>query len=374
MFKRIMAILLVAVAAVAMTACVPKVDSEGQKIVLITDKGDIDDKSFNQGSYDGVKAFGDKYKVEYAYLKPREATNEAYIAAIEQAIANGATIIVTPGFLFEGPINVVQTMYPNVKFIILDGSPANAEGGTLEKNVYSVFYAEEQTGFLAGYAAVKEGFRKLGFMGGMAVPAVQRFGHGFVQGAAYAAKEEGLAEGAITVDYLYTGDFKASPEVQAAAATLYQNGVEIIFACGGAVGQSVMAAAKAAGGKWVIGVDVDQSGDSETVITSSTKELAVSVQQALEAIFGVSKEKLTWEDDFAGKSVILDVTRDGVGLPMETSRFTKFKKSQYNAIYNKIVKGDVKVSTTIGEFGDDGNAAKLFETKEVKVRVVPFAG
>ena len=96
MFKRIMAILLVAVAAVAMTACVPKVDSEGQKIVLITDKGDIDDKSFNQGSYDGVKAFGDKYKVEYAYLKPREATNEAYIAAIEQAIANGATIIVTP--------------------------------------------------------------------------------------------------------------------------------------------------------------------------------------------------------------------------------------------------------------------------------------
>ena len=237
-----------------------------------------------------------------------------------------------------------------------------------------MFYAEEQTGFLAGYAAVKEGFRKLGFMGGMAVPAVQRFGHGFVQGAAYAAKEEGLAEGAITVDYLYTGDFKASPEVQAAAATLYQNGVEIIFACGGAVGQSVMAAAKAAGGKWVIGVDVDQSGDSETVITSSTKELAVSVQQALEAIFGVSKEKLTWEDDFAGKSVILDVTRDGVGLPMETSRFTKFKKSQYNAIYNKIVKGDVKVSTTIGEFGDDGNAAKLFETKEVKVRVVPFAG
>ncbi|MGI6781813.1 MAG: BMP family lipoprotein [Acholeplasmataceae bacterium] len=364
MFKRIMALLIMVFASVLLVACAPKI--EGEKIVLITDKGDIDDKSFNQGSYEGVKKFA-RNRVEYGYLKPEAATNEAYIAAIEQAIADGATVIVTPGYLFEAPINAVQGDYPNVKFIILDGSPANAgEGATIENNVYSVFYAEEQTGFLAGYAAVKEGFRKLGFMGGMAVPAVQRFGHGFVQGAAAAASEiDGCS---VTIDYLYTGDFKASPEVQAAAASLYQKGVEVIFACGGAVGQSVMAAAEAAKDKWVIGVDVDQSADSPRVITSSTKELANSVIQALEAIYDTNE----WATKFAGKSVVLDVTKDGVGLPMKTSRFKKFKQSDYNKIYDKLVKGTVVVSNVIGEFGDDGTAAKQFETKEVKVNVVPF--
>ena len=186
----------------------------GEKIILITDKGDITDKSFNQGSFEGVKAYATKNNIKYGYFKPEDATDEMYISAIEQAIADGATIIVTPGFLFEPAINELQGEYPEVKFILLDGSP----GEIIESNVYSVFYAEEQSGFLAGYAAVKDGYRKLGFMGGMAVPAVQRFGHGFVQGAAVAAAELELENNAIDIKYLYTGDFKATPEVQAAAS------------------------------------------------------------------------------------------------------------------------------------------------------------
>jgi len=372
MFKRIMGFLLVALAVFTLAACDgtpdPKPEEKKDKIVLITDKGGIDDKSFNQGSYEGVKAFGDANNIPYAYLKPADATNEDYIAAIEQAVGDGATVIVTPGYLFEGPINVVQKDFPDVKFILLDGSPTNVENGSLESNVYSVFYAEEQTGFLAGYAAVKDGFRKLGFMGGVAVPAVQRFGHGFVQGAAVAAEELGLADNSVTIDYLYTGDFKATPDVQAMAASFYQNGVEVIFACGGKVGQSVMAAAAASTDKWVIGVDVDQSADSPTVITSSTKELAISVQQALKAIF-IDKN---WATDFGGKSVVLDVTKDGVGLPMANSRFRTFNLEAYNVIYGKLVDGTVLVSDVIGEFGDDGNAAKQFETTKVKVTVVPF--
>lgn len=337
----------------------------GEKIILITDKGDITDKSFNQGSYEGVKNYATKNKVKYGYIKPADATDEMYISAIEQAIADGATVIVTPGFLFEPAINALQGEYPDVKFILLDGSP----GDVIKPNVYSVFYAEEQSGFLAGYAAVKDGYRKLGFMGGMAVPAVQRFGHGFVQGAAVAAAELELADGAIDIQYLYTGDFKATPEVQAAAATMFNGGTEVIFACGGAVGQSVMAAAATADAK-VIGVDVDQSADSNTVITSAAKNLAGSVEQALEAIFETEK----WDVDFGGKSVVLDVKHDGVELPMATSKFNTFSQADYDVLFGKLVDGTYEVSDVIGEFGDDGTASKQFETNIVKVSVILFEG
>lgn len=339
----------------------------GEKIVLITDKGDITDKSFNQGAYEGVKSYATANGIEYGYLKPEEATDEQYIAAIEQAIADGATVIVTPGYLFEPAINEVQSEYPDVKFVLLDGNPANVSGGTIEENVYSIFYAEEQAGFLAGYAAVIEGYRELGFMGGLAVPAVQRFGHGFIQGIAKAAADLNLADGAVTVDYLYTGDFKATPEVQAAAATMFNNGVEVIFACGGAVGQSVMAAAETAEAK-VIGVDVDQSADSPTVITSAMKSLSVSVEQALTAIF----ETAIWST--GGKSVILGVQENGVALPNNFDKFTNFDISDYNTLYGKIVDGTYVVSSVIGVFGDDGTAALQFATAKVVVNVIAFEG
>lgn len=365
--KKFLSILTILVLGLVLVACGDNTLGKDSKIILITDKGDITDKSFNEGSYNGVISFAEEHDIEYGYIKPTDATTNDYIQAIEQAIADGAKVIVTPGFLFEEPINLVQKDFPDVNFILLDGSPTNAENGTLEDNVYSVFYAEEQSGFLAGYAAVKDGYRKLGFMGGMAVPAVQRFGHGYVQGAAVAAKELGLAANSISIDYLYTGDFAATPEVQAAAATMFAGGVEVIFASGGAVGQSVMAAAASAGKK-VIGVDVDQSYDSDTVITSATKNLAASVEQALDALYNTGK----WASDFGGKSVILDASDDGVNLPMANSRFETFKQADYDAIFAKLVDGSQTVSNVIGEFGDDGAASKQFETAEVKVTVIPF--
>jgi len=158
---------------------------------------------------------------------------------------------VTPGFLFESPVFVAQDRYPNVHFILVDGTPHSADYSTFKtgNNTVGVLYAEDQAGFLAGYAVVKDGSRRLGFVGGMAVPAVVRFGYGFIQGAEYAAKELGLASGSITVNYHYTGGFAATPEAQTLAASWYNNGVEVIFACGGAVGNSVMAAAEQAGKK-----------------------------------------------------------------------------------------------------------------------------
>ncbi|MDD3713032.1 MAG: BMP family ABC transporter substrate-binding protein [Candidatus Izemoplasmatales bacterium] len=370
--RKFLVLLLAFFTAIALFGC-NTINLEEEKIVLITDKGDITDKSFNQGAYEGVKAYAERMGIEYDYLKPNDATDEEYIAAIAQAITDGATVIVTPGFLFEPAINVVQHDYPKVKFIILDGNPANATDanftpiGTLEDNVYSIFYAEEQVGFLAGYVSVKEGWRHLGFMGGMAVPAVQRYGHGFVQGAAKAAEELGLAADAITIDYLYTGDFKATPEVQTAAASMYNSGAEVIFACGGAVGQSVMAAAESAEA-FVIGVDVDQSADSPTVVTSAMKSLSLSVEQALTAIY----EDNTWKRDFGGESVILSAADGGVGMPDDFSKFDNFTKADYDALFAKLVDETYVVSSVIGEFGDDGTASKQFETDEVSVNVIIF--
>ncbi|MFA7076023.1 MAG: BMP family ABC transporter substrate-binding protein [Candidatus Izemoplasmatales bacterium] len=369
--KKLLFLLLVLLTFTAFVGCNNPVDPEGQKIVLITDKGDITDKSFNQGAYEGVKKYAEEQGIAYDYLKPEDATDEFYIAAIDQAIADGATVIVTPGYLFEPAVNQTQKTYPDVRFIILDANPANATDGTLEENTHAIFYAEEQAGFLAGYALVKEGYRKIGFMGGMAVPAVQRYGHGYVQGIAKAAEELELADGAVTVSYLYTGDFAANPATQAAAAAMFQSGVEVVFGCGGSVGQSVMAAAEAAQptGK-VIGVDVDQSADSDTVITSSMKSLSLSVELALESIFETGK----WDKDFGGEVANLGVLENGVGLPDDFSKFQNFAKADYDTLYQKLVDGDFEVSSVIGEFGDDGTAAEQFATDIVTVNVISFEG
>ena len=306
--------------------------AEGYELALVTDVGTINDKSINQGAWEGLEAYAVEKGITHKYYQPSEKTTAAYIDTIGLAVEGGAKVVVCPGFLFEEAVFETQNTYPDVKFIILDGQPHDKDytDFTIKENVYSIFYAEEQAGFLAGYAAVKDGYKKLGFMGGMAVPAVIRFGYGFVQGAEYAAKELGIT--GLEVMYHYTGGFDATPEVQSTAAAWYQNGTEVIFACGGAVGNSVMSAAEAAGTK-VIGVDVDQSAESETVITSSMKGLSSSVYGALEQYYAGT---------FPGGIIAsLDVTVDGVGLPMETSKFNTFAQADYDAIYAKLVAGEI---------------------------------
>ncbi len=318
----------------------PGSDPEDDKIelALVTDLGTIDDKSFNQGAWEGLKKYATEKNITHKYYKPAEKTTTAYLDAIDLAVEGGAKLIVCPGYLFEPAVYEAQDTHPDIKFILLDGSPNDGvwdpvPTARIEKNVYSVFYAEEQAGFLAGYAAVKDGYTKLGFMGGMAVPAVVRFGYGYVQGAEYAAKELGIAK--IEVMYHYTGGFDATPEAKAMAAGWYEAGTEVIFACGGAVGNSVMAAAEEAD-KVVIGVDVDQSGESDTVITSSMKQLSISVYDGIKAYY---------DGKFpGGEIVVLDVTVDGVGLPMSSSKFKTFSQADYDAIYQDLVDGKISIT------------------------------
>lgn len=312
------------------------------ELALITDIGDIDDKSFNQGAWEGLKEFADEEGKRAQYYRPEAQGTDEYLDSIELAVNNGAKVIVTPGFLFEMPIFFAQDEYPDTKFILLDGVPNDGNWGgatgpefRTEDNVMSILYAEEQAGFLAGYAAVMDGYRALGFMGGMAVPAVVRFGIGFAQGAQAAAAAEGLTA-PVTLKYHYTGDFAATTKNFATAQTMFQQNTEVIFAAGGAVGQSVMSAAEAEDTK-VIGVDINQGGDSDTVITSAMKGLGASVKQALAEYYA---------DEFrGGETVVFDASNDGVGLPTdaESFRFDTFTVAQYNAIFEDLADGTVVV-------------------------------
>lgn len=332
--KKILAVALTAVFALGvLNGC----GASTYDLALVTDLGTIDDKSFNQGAWEGLKQYADEKSKTNKYYQPTEQSDDAYLSSIDLAVKGGAKIVVTPGYLFEVPIHKAQTLYPEVHFILVDGVPhPSAEDYTpdIKDNTVGITYAEQEAGFLAGYAAVKDGYKSLGFIGGIAVPAVIRYGYGFIQGADAAAAELGLAKDDITINYNYSGVFWATPEVQAMASSWYSSGTEVIFACGGGLASSVIAAAEAADKK-VIGVDVDQSGDSPTIITSAMKELKKSVYSCITDYYNESFP--------GGQHITLSAANDGVGLPMATSKFTNFSQDDYDAIFGKLKSGSIKV-------------------------------
>ena len=337
--KKLVSLLLTAAFVVScLVGCGGGETAKGFEIALITDKGNIDDKSFNQGAWEGVvayaKANGNK---THQYYKPEDTSDEGYLKSIDLAVQGGAKVVVCPGYLFESAVHTAQTKYPDVKFIILDGAPhAAADGSPIEiaANTASIMYAEEEAGYLAGYAAVVEGYKTLGFEGGMAVPAVAAFGYGYLQGIEAAAKELGYADGSVTVYYHYTGDFAENDANKATASAMIASGAEVIFGCGGSVGKSVFAAA-AEGNIKSIGVDVDQKADSDTVITSAMKGLGASVQAVLDAVY---TDKFA---EYGGKTTYFAAANNGVSLPDDFSRFTKFDKAAYDAVYKTLAEGTV---------------------------------
>ena len=315
-------------------SCKDTKKNSGYELALITDIGTIDDKSFTQGSWEGLKKYAEEKGITYKYYKPAGKDTDSKIDSIYLAISSGAKLIVTPGYLFEPAIYKVQDTHPEINFVLLDGTP---QDGTytdfrIEKNVYAVLYAEEEAGFLAGYGVVKEGYTNLGVMGGMAEPSVIRFGYGFVQGADYAAKELGVKN--IKIDYTYIGGYEPTPEVQTKASSWFIKGVQVIFAPAGGAGNSVMSAAEQNKG-YVVGVDVDQSVESPTVITSAMKMIGESVYNAIDEFY---------KGNFpGGNSVILDAKVHGIGLPMETSKFKNFTKEDYDNIYKKLIDGSIEI-------------------------------
>lgn len=352
--KKLLAIALAALMIVPLAiACGGPANEQTDKpeIALVTDVGNIDDQSFNQGAWEGVVQFATDNNISYNYFRPNDDTTADRVETIKEAIDAGAKVVVCPGYLFEAAIYEVQDEYPNTMFLLLDGQPndGNQEKPTYKtsSNVHCILYQEEQSGFFAGYAAVMDGYRKLGFLGGMEIPAVQRFGYGFVQGCDAAASELGLAKDDININYWYCGGFAPTDEIKNKMSGWYTEGVEVVFACGGGIYLSAVQAADENDGK-VIGVDTDQSSQSERIITSAMKNLTESVVVALTELYANNG---VWAEDQAGKTATLGVADDCVGLPTaETSwRLANFTVEDYEAIYAKVKSGEIEVSSEIGD-------------------------
>ncbi len=324
-------------------------ESGNYEYALITDVGDIDDQSFNQTSYEALKAFAEAKGKTYTYYRPTENTTDARMVSIDQAVQKGAKIVVCPGYLFEDAVYYSQTKYTDVKFVLIDGQPHTSDYATYEtkENTVSIIFQEQISGFLAGYAAVKEGNKDLGFCGGMAVPAVQRFGSGFIQGCDYASKEMGIKT---TVKYYYAGAFDATDAATALMKSWYTANIDTVFACGGKVYQSVVEGAKSgkSGSTW-IGVDTDQHHvDPDKVLTSAVKGLTESVTSALEVY-----ESDKWSD-ISGQDYNLGLDsefgklakKDYVGIPTADSswNFKTFKKSDLESVISDIKSGKATVS------------------------------
>ena len=310
------------------------------EVAFVTDVGQLKDKSFNQGTYDGVKLYAAANDLSYKYYQPAngdQATDDDRYEAMKAAVDGGAQVVVCAGFLQEAALTQAAIDFPETQFIFVDGYPVNDADGQPLANVAGIAFQEEQPGYFAGYAAVMDGYTKLGFCGGGGGtnPACCRYGYGFVQGANAAAAEKDV-QVEVNYSWQYGASFSASPELQTMATGWYEAGTEVIFACGGSMFQSIASAASASDGA-VIGVDVDQSTESDTVITSAMKGLSDAVQWALAKAY---------DDSFAeigGVSTSLGVEQNAVGLPTGTWSLETFTVEEYEALYQKIADGTLVV-------------------------------
>ena len=351
------------------------------KVAMITDYGDITDQSFNQTTYEACKAFAEDNSIEFSYFKPAGDNTADRVAMIEKAVDEGFNVIVMPGYAFGGAIVEAAPEFPDVKFIALDVAAGDLletavakageaydytpENWDLNKyvdmsNVYCAVYQEELCGYMAGYAAVKLGYKNLGFLGGMSVPAVVRYGYGFVQGVDAAAADMGLTD--VKVNYIYGGQFFGDADITAVMDTWYQGGTEVVFACGGGIYTSAVDAAKKVGAK-VIGVDVDQAG----VIAKYAGVDGMTVTSAMKGLYPATYDTLTdvivngnW-DKYVGKIATLglvsgtDPEANYVQIPMGdgTQWSDSFTQDDYKAMVKDMFDGKITVSNDVSKAPSD---------------------
>ena len=373
--KKFLALLLALVMVLGLAACggkeeAPAADAAEYRVAMVTDYGDITDQSFNQTTWEACLEFGETTGTEVKYYKPTTNDTAGRVASVELAIADGYNVIVMPGYAFGGTIAEVSGNYPEIKFVGLDVSAGDLlEGGVALKgeqydynpdnwnlndyvymdNVYCAIYKEELSGYMAGYAAVKMGYTSLGFLGGMAVPAVIRFGYGFVQGVDAAAAELGISA---NVKYAYGNQFFGDADITAVMDTWYTTGTEVVFACGGGIYTSAAEAAKKVGGK-VIGVDSDQ----KPVIDGLYGE-GMTVTSAMKGLHPTTIDTLTdvvingnWAN-YAGKIDNLgligeDPDANYVQLSSTTHWCDAFSQEDYAAMVKAMFNGEITVSNDI---------------------------
>ena len=384
--KKFLALMLALVMALALVACGQQKEPDVQepqgptdtdevtyKVAMITDYGDITDQSFNQTTYEACKAFAEANGVDFQYFKPAGDNTADRVAMIESAIDQGYNVIVMPGYAFGAAIAETAPKFEDVKFIALDVSAGDlGEGFVVPANLYCAVYQEELCGYMAGYAAVKLGYKNLGVLGGMAVPAVQRYGYGFVQGVDAAAAELGLTD--VKLNYAYGNQFFGDADITAAMDTWYAGGTEVVFACGGGIYTSAVDAAKKVEGAKVIGVDVDQAGvianyaagegaDAATVegykaltVTSAMKGLYPATYDTLtDVIVNGNWEKYSAKIDTLGLVSADDPAANYVQIPMESTQWADgaFTQDDYKALVKAMFDGTLTVSNDTTKAASD---------------------
>ena len=344
--KKFLAMILALVMVLAMVSVASAEDA--MRVAMITDYGDITDQSFNQTTYEACKKWAEENGVDFTYFKPAGDSTPERVAMVEKAAEEGYNVIVMPGYAFGGTIAEVQNDYSDIKFVALDVSEGDLGGVELASNVYCAVYQEELCGYMAGYAAVKLGYTHLGFLGGMAVPAVVRYGYGFVQGCNAAAVEMGK-EKEVTVEYVYGNQFFCDADITAYMDNWYQTmGVQAVFACGGGIYGSAAEAAAKVNAK-VIGVDVDQAGiinayGEGMTVTSAMKGLAATVNTLLTEIKAGNFANYGGKVETLGLVSGTDLDANYVGLPASTQYAEGFTAEDYAALVAKMFAGEVTVS------------------------------
>ncbi|MDE6052948.1 MAG: BMP family ABC transporter substrate-binding protein [Lachnospiraceae bacterium] len=373
MKKKVLALMLTTVMVMSLTACASHIGHSDDtittemNIAMITDSGDVTDQGYNQASYEACRNWSEINDVPFTCYKPESDSDEARNTSVDKAVAEGADIIVMPGYLFAATIVTQPERYPSVKFVALDVSAGdlcekavgeeytgNPEDYSVtdyyhEENVYCCTYQEEISGYMVGYAAVKSGYRHLGFLGGVSAPVVHRYGYGYLQGIDAAAAELGIT-GEIEVEYICGGQFYGDADITSVMDTWYsEKNVEIVFSCGGKIYTSAAEAAAKTGGK-VIGVDSDQQPVIDGVygqgltVTSAMKDLTGTVNDVLTSI-----RDGRWSD-YAGKIGNLGIVSENpeenyVQLPIRSTQWSDaFTENDYNALVKAMYSGEIVVS------------------------------
>ncbi len=318
------------------------------RVGMVTDAGTIDDKSFNQGTWEGIVRAGDDFGFTPKYIKPAGTTEADYIAGVADLADSGYNMIITPGYKFETTIFKAQSDYPDVKFVLLDGVPhAGDYNVVIKDNTVAVSWAEQESGFVAAIAAaLKMPNSKFGFVGGMEIPAVQKFNWGWQQGIKYANENLGTNVSIAQEDCLYSGSFSDVALGQQMAATMFDRGVDVIFAAAGGVGVGVINEGKsqrtAGNDKWVVGVDIDQYADGlmpngeSCILTSAMKYLD-------RASYDMIKDVL--EDKFpGGQSLVLTAKEDGVGIPTNNPNLSADIQAKCDEVYSQMKSGSISVA------------------------------
>ncbi|MDE7247543.1 MAG: BMP family ABC transporter substrate-binding protein [Lachnospiraceae bacterium] len=315
----------------------------GGEIVLLTD-GPVEDGGYNEAVYNGVRMYALGAGRSFSYYNANPNEPESYHELIERSAQEGARVIVCAGDIFGEAVGAMQETYPQTSFLLIDSVPHDGEGEELSiaENVHCVLFHEEEAGYLAGYMAVWEGYRNLGFMGGREEPAVLRYGYGYLQGIDAAAKDLSLDN--VTVNYGYAGIFSPDIAVRVKADEWYENGTQIIFACGGGLYESVLEAAENQDGL-LIGVDVDQARDSDRFLTSAVKNIGTAVTDALDSFYANGG----WNNGRAGQVKRYGVDEGCAAIPVVDTewRFKEIPTTHFFEIYKQLKRGDRAVSDDI---------------------------